>query len=70
MLFYKDFAIIVKVRNAMRIRKQPLGDRNIVGARIEAKRKEFFKQIKSAIKKYGNVISVNYMVDLLLARKP
>ena len=24
----------------MRIRKQPLGDRNIVGARIEAKRKE------------------------------
>ena len=30
----------------MRIRKQPLGDRNIVGARIEAKRKELgIKQI-------------------------
>ena len=32
--------------NAMRIRKQPLGDRNIVGAKIEAKRKELgIKQI-------------------------
>lgn len=30
----------------MRIRKQPLGDRNIVGAKIEAKRKELgIKQI-------------------------
>lgn len=30
----------------MRIRKQPIGDRNIVGARIEAKRKELgIKQI-------------------------
>lgn len=30
----------------MRIRKQPLGNRNIVGARIEAKRKELgIKQI-------------------------
>ena len=35
----------------------------------EEKRKEFFKKIKSAIKKYGDEISVNYIVDLLLARK-
>ena len=33
-------------------------------------RKEFFKKIKSEIKKSGDEISINYMVDLLLARKP
>ena len=36
----------------------------------ETTRKEFFKKIKDTIKKSGNNISVNYMVDLLLARKP
>ena len=35
----------------------------------EATRKEFFKKIKSVIKKSGDKITVNYMVDLLLARK-
>ena len=36
----------IEGENVMRIRKQPLGDRNIVGARIEAKRKELgIKQI-------------------------
>lgn len=42
----KRFHIYVEGENTMRIRKQPLGDRNIVGARIEAKRKELgIKQI-------------------------
>lgn len=36
----------------------------------ETTRKEFFKKIRDTIKKSGNNISVNYMVDLLLARKP
>ena len=31
----------------MRTRKQPLGDRNIVGAKIEAKRKELANEIVS-----------------------
>ena len=38
--------IYIEGEKIMRIRKQPLGDRNIVGAKIEAKRKELgIKQI-------------------------
>lgn len=38
--------IYIEGEKTMRIRKQPLGDRNIVGAKIEAKRKELgIKQI-------------------------
>ncbi len=36
----------------------------------EEKRKEFFKEMQSAIKKHGGVITVEYTVDLHLYRKP
>lgn len=36
----------------------------------EEKRKEFFKKIRKAIDAAGGIITVNYIVDLQLARKP
>ena len=42
----RDYSIILWGVKNMRIRKQPLGTRNIVGAKVEAKRKELgMKQI-------------------------
>ena len=35
----------------------------------EEKRKDFFKKIKKAIKNHGGIITVEYMLDLHLARK-
>ena len=37
--------IYIEGEKTMRIRKQPLGDRNIVGAKIEAKRKELGRML-------------------------
>ena len=55
-----DFYNYIEGENVMRIRKQPLGDRNIVGAKIEAKRKELgIKQIDLLTQLQINGIDLN-----------